>query len=229
MRGSRPRDWRDAAAAWNGRGGRYSRAVEGGEPAGGRVVAVHETRREGATVGPLRLECGPVVATIVIEGIPIADLTPGARLTLGATALVALAAPDPPSLVPDRRARGGLMEVDGEAVVAADVLEPGLVAPGDGVTLEAVTVPLTDVLDLHSFRPEETAKVVTDYLAEAHRAGFEEVRIVHGRGRGVQRAVVQRLLTGVSTVAAFADAPPTRGGWGATIVRLRRAEDVPPA
>ena len=104
--------------------------------------------------------------------------------------------------------------------MTATVLEAGLVEPGDEVSIEAVSVPLTDVLDLHSFRPGETQKVVTAYLDEARRAGFGEVRIIHGRGRGVQRTAIHRVLAGTPGVAAFADAPPARGGWGATVVRL---------
>ena len=71
--------------------------------------------------------------------------------------------------------------------------------------------------------------MVSEYLDEARRAGVGEVRIVHGRGRGVQRAIIRRLLAEAPGVAGFADAPPTRGGWGATVVRLRRAEDAPSA
>jgi DNA-nicking Smr family endonuclease len=70
-------------------------------------------------------------------------------------------------------------------------------------------------------------RVVTEYLGEARRAGLGEVRIVHGRGAGVQRAIVRRLLADAPGVAGFTDAPPTRGGWGATVVRLRRTEDAP--
>jgi len=106
------------------------------------------------------------------------------------------------------------------------VLEPGPVAAGDEVSIDAVSVPLTDVLDLHSFRPDETQQVVTAYLDEARRAGFGEVRIIHGRGRGVQRAAIRRVLAQTAGVADFSDAPPARGGWGATVVRLHPAEDV---
>ena len=123
----------------------------------------------------------------------------------------------------------GWLEARRATPVPAEVLEPGSVEPGDGVALEAVALPLTDVLDLHSFRPEDTSRVVTEYLDEARRAGVGEVRIVHGRGRGVQRAIIRRLLAEAPGVAGFADAPPTRGGWGATVVRLRRAEDAPSA
>jgi len=65
------------------------------------------------------------------------------------------------------------------------------------------------------------ASVVEEYLAAAHERGFREVRIIHGRGTGVQRSIVQALLSRHPLVSSFADAPPERGGWGATIVRLR--------
>ena len=111
-------------------------------------------------------------------------------------------------------------------MVRGMVLEPGSVAAGDEVSIEAVSVPLTDVLDLHSFRPNETQQVVTAYLDEARRAGLCEVRIIHGRGRGVQRAAIRRVLAETAGVADFSDAPPGRGGWGATVVRLRPVEGV---
>lgn len=63
--------------------------------------------------------------------------------------------------------------------------------------------------------------VVDDYLRAAQARGFREVRLIHGRGAGVQRAIVQSLLREHPLVAAFADAPPERGGWGATVVTLR--------
>ena len=71
--------------------------------------------------------------------------------------------------------------------------------------------------------------MVSEYLDEALRAGVSEVRIIHGRGQGVQRAIIRRLLAEAPGVAEFADAPPTRGGWGATVVYLRRAEGAPSA
>src|SRR5262245_29792140 len=180
MGSSGPSDWRDVAVRGRDQGGRYSRAVEGAEPASGCVVAVREPGREGTALGPVRLERGRLAAAIVIDGVPVGDLGVGARLRLGPTALVELAPPDAPGSAEGGGESGGLVEVGAPTVVVADVLEPGVVAPGDEVALEAVTVPLADVLDLHSFRPEETAKVVTEYLAEAHRVGLEEVRIIHG-------------------------------------------------
>lgn len=84
-----------------------------------------------------------------------------------------------------------------------------------------VEVPIEDALDLHPFAPHDVLSVVDEYLHAAAARGFAEVRIVHGRGIGAQRQAVQRLLAGHALVAAFGDAPPERGGWGATLVRLK--------
>ena len=81
-------------------------------------------------------------------------------------------------------------------------------------------VPLEDSFDLHSFRPEDVASVVEEYLREARAAGLSEVRLIHGKGIGVRRAEVRRLLVGRPDVADFFDAPPERGGSGATVVVL---------
>lgn len=86
---------------------------------------------------------------------------------------------------------------------------------------EVVEIPLETMLDLHPFRPSETRAVVTSYLEEAQARGWTEVRLVHGRGRGVQRRSIQALLARHPDVLEFADAPAERGGWGATVVRLR--------
>jgi len=86
---------------------------------------------------------------------------------------------------------------------------------------EPVVLPIEDSLDLHAFAPPEIPSVVNEYLYEAHRRGFSEVRLIHGRGKGVQRVVVQSLLAAHPLVARFFDAPPERGGWGATVVVLR--------
>jgi dsDNA-specific endonuclease/ATPase MutS2 len=86
-----------------------------------------------------------------------------------------------------------------------------------------VTVPIEDALDLHAFVPREIPSVVAEYLDAAARAGFREVRLIHGRGRGVQRRCVHAALAGHALVERFADAPPERGGWGATISWLRKA------
>lgn len=83
-----------------------------------------------------------------------------------------------------------------------------------------VRVPIEDWLDLHSFRPRDIASVVEEYLRAAHAHGFREVRLIHGKGLGVQRNIVQSLLARHPLVAGFIDAPADRGGRGATIVRL---------
>ena len=84
-----------------------------------------------------------------------------------------------------------------------------------------VVVPIEDEIDLHSFLPRDVRSVVTSYLEAAIEAGFREVRIVHGRGAGVQREIVRSLLSRHAAVVGFTDAPPERGGVGATLVRLR--------
>lgn len=84
-----------------------------------------------------------------------------------------------------------------------------------------VELPITDVLDLHSFRPSEVGDVVREYLDVAWDKGLRELRIIHGRGIGVQRQTVRTLLGRDSRVTGFGDAPAEAGGWGATWVRLR--------
>ena len=86
---------------------------------------------------------------------------------------------------------------------------------------DAVTIPIEDALDLHPFAPREIPSVVESYLEAAAEAGFREVRLIHGKGRGVQRARVHAVLAASALVVRFADAPPERGGFGATIAWLR--------
>ena len=85
---------------------------------------------------------------------------------------------------------------------------------------EPVSLPIEDSLDLHPFAPKDVRPVVDEYLKEAAARGFREVRLIHGRGIGAQRASVQGLLAGHPLVERFFDAPPERGGWGATVVVL---------
>ena len=94
-------------------------------------------------------------------------------------------------------------------------------APG-GRPAPLIHLPIEDSLDLHSFRPQDVRSVVDEYLIAAHARGFTEVRLIHGRGIGVQRANVQAFLATHSLVAGYTDAPEDRGGRGATLVRLRR-------
>lgn len=89
---------------------------------------------------------------------------------------------------------------------------------------EPVELPITDVLDLHSFPPREVADVVRSYLDEAFEMGLLHVRIIHGRGVGVQRRTVRTVLERDPRVAVFEDAAATAGGWGATSVTFHRPE-----
>jgi DNA-nicking Smr family endonuclease len=93
---------------------------------------------------------------------------------------------------------------------------------------EPVPFPVSDVLDLHTFAPRDVKAVVEEYLLEAQRLGFTALRIIHGKGIGVQREMVRSVLARTPFVAAFHDAPMEAGGRGATIVDLwpgeRRAE-----
>ncbi len=86
---------------------------------------------------------------------------------------------------------------------------------------DAVAIPIEDALDLPPFRPAETASVVEEYLAEAAARGFPEVRLVHGRGIGVQREIVRKALARSPHVLSFTDATPESGGWGATVAHLK--------
>ena len=86
---------------------------------------------------------------------------------------------------------------------------------------EPVVVPITDVFDLHNIQPREVKLVVEEYLREAHSLGFRVVRIIHGKGIGVQREIVRKTLERTPWVEDWADAPPQAGGLGATIVRFR--------
>ncbi|MBU1698654.1 MAG: Smr/MutS family protein [Candidatus Eisenbacteria bacterium] len=83
-------------------------------------------------------------------------------------------------------------------------------------------LPIEDVIDLHAFHPRDIPDVVADYLWEAVDRGFSEVRIIHGKGTGYQKDVVTEILKSHPAVESFASAPPERGHWGATVVRLRQ-------
>jgi dsDNA-specific endonuclease/ATPase MutS2 len=86
---------------------------------------------------------------------------------------------------------------------------------------EPIRIPITDVFDLHSVHPKEVEAAVEAYLEEAGRLGFKHLRIIHGRGIGVQRRIVRAVLARTPFVVSFSDAPPEAGGWGATVVNLR--------
>ncbi len=87
-----------------------------------------------------------------------------------------------------------------------------------------VELPIGDVLDLHPFHPRDVKAVVEEYLSEARLLGLVALRIVHGRGIGVQREIVRSVLAKTPFVAGYRDAPMEAGGWGATLVTLKSAE-----
>ena len=85
---------------------------------------------------------------------------------------------------------------------------------------EPVEIEITDIFDLHTIPPREVKPVVEEYLREAHRKGFRVVRVIHGKGIGVQREIVRSILARTSFVEDWSDASPDAGGIGATLIRL---------
>ena len=86
---------------------------------------------------------------------------------------------------------------------------------------EPVEIEITDVFDLHTIPPRDVKRVVEEYLLLAREKGFKVVRIIHGKGIGVQRETVRSILARTDFVFDWTDAPPEAGGLGATIVRLK--------
>ena len=86
---------------------------------------------------------------------------------------------------------------------------------------EPVEIEITDVFDLHTIPPRDVKRVVEEYLEIAREKGFRVVRIIHGKGIGVQRETVRTILARTDYVLDWTDAPPEAGGLGATIVRLK--------
>ena len=86
---------------------------------------------------------------------------------------------------------------------------------------EATELPIDGVLDLHTFQPRDVKPLVNDYLDECRERGILDVRIIHGKGIGMLRDTVHGLLRGRQDVEDFRLADETRGGWGATLVRLK--------
>jgi dsDNA-specific endonuclease/ATPase MutS2 len=86
---------------------------------------------------------------------------------------------------------------------------------------QIVRIPVEDVLDLHTVSPKDIKLVVEEYLFEANRLGMKALRIIHGRGIGVQRELVRSVLERTPFVISYGDAPAEAGGWGATVITLR--------
>ncbi len=91
----------------------------------------------------------------------------------------------------------------------------------DNLFEEPDKLPLEGWLDLHTFSPRDIPDLLESYLEECHEAGLKEVRIIHGKGIGVQRRIVQKVLQESILIDSFSQAPPDAGGWGATIAILK--------
>jgi DNA-nicking Smr family endonuclease len=88
---------------------------------------------------------------------------------------------------------------------------------------DVIQIPIEDLIDLHTFSPKEIPSLLEEYLLECRKKGFKEVRIIHGKGKGVQRNIVHSLLKKSPLVESFRLAPPEAGSWGATIAYLKKA------
>lgn len=86
---------------------------------------------------------------------------------------------------------------------------------------EPVHIPLTDELDLHTFHPKEIKSLLEEYIRECAKMKYSRVRIIHGKGKSVQKHIVRKFLEKNDLVESYSDAPPSSGGWGATIAHLK--------
>lgn len=90
---------------------------------------------------------------------------------------------------------------------------------------EPVRLEISDVFDLHTIAPRDVKRVTEEYLRAAYEAGYRSVRIIHGKGIGVQREMVRSILARTPFVSGWTDAPPEAGGWGATLVLFTLTDD----
>ena len=88
--------------------------------------------------------------------------------------------------------------------------------------MDPIKIPIEDTLDLHTFQPKDLPDLLVDYFEECLDAGIFSVRIIHGKGKGILKKRVQGLLNKIPLVESFTDAPPEAGGWGATLVELKK-------
>jgi DNA-nicking Smr family endonuclease len=88
--------------------------------------------------------------------------------------------------------------------------------------MKPIKIPIEDVLDLHTFRPQDISDLLNDYFHECINSGIQSVRVIHGKGKGIQKKQVRHILKKHDLVNSFRDAPPEAGGWGATIVELKK-------
>jgi len=105
-------------------------------------------------------------------------------------------------------------------------MKPLMNADIDSPFPEPVEIEITDVFDLHTIPPRDVKRVVEEYLRIARENGFRSVRIIHGKGIGVQREMVRSILARTDFVVDWTDAPPDAGGLGATIVRLTTSSQI---
>ena len=92
--------------------------------------------------------------------------------------------------------------------------------------MQPVKIDIEDVLDLHTFKPSDVPDLLEDYIIECVKVGIFSLRIIHGKGKGVQKKRVQKLLKNNPKVESFQDAPPEAGGWGATLVELKKISEL---
>jgi dsDNA-specific endonuclease/ATPase MutS2 len=91
--------------------------------------------------------------------------------------------------------------------------------------MEPIQIPIEDALDLHTFQPKDIADLLENYFDECIKADIFSVRVIHGKGKGIQKRQVHRILQKNPQVKSFKDAPPEAGGWGATVVELKPPVD----
>lgn len=89
-----------------------------------------------------------------------------------------------------------------------------------GESFDTVAFDIGDVLDLHSFQPKEVGELVRDWLDLAYANGLRHLRIIHGKGIGVQREMVRKILEKDPRVVAYGDPPAEAGGWGGTWLEM---------
>lgn len=89
------------------------------------------------------------------------------------------------------------------------------------MSMEPIRIPIEDVLDLHTFRPRDIPDLLHEYFSECIKAGISSVRVIHGKGKGIQKRQVHKILRKHPLVRRFSEAPPEAGGWGATLVELK--------
>ncbi len=86
---------------------------------------------------------------------------------------------------------------------------------------DTIEIPIDGILDLHTFSPKEVAGLLDDYIGECLARNILDLRIIHGKGKGILRDRVKAILSRHSRVESFSEAPLEAGGWGATVVRLK--------